>query len=110
MGDKYLIGNAFELHKDSYKNITLQEVNYFMKFTLLLTQLTEVQQKLLAEIMLLTSTSKDTKLSIFVETRVPTCIEDFNDIFLKKENAIITNLHNQHIPNILNIYQYDHQP
>jgi hypothetical protein len=92
MGAKYLIGNAFELHEDSYKNITLQEVNYFMKLTLLLTQLTEVQQKLLAEILLLTSTSKDSKLNIFSETRVPTCVDDFNDIFLKKDNAIIPNL------------------
>ena len=42
--------------------------------------------------MLLTSTSKDSKLSIFVETRVPTCVQDFNDIFLKKSNSIIPNL------------------
>ena len=42
--------------------------------------------------MLFTSTSKDSKLGIFIETRVPTCAEDFNDIFLKKENSILQNL------------------
>jgi hypothetical protein len=91
-GVKYLIGNAFELEKLDYEKISLQEVTYFLKLTLLLTQLTEVQQQLLAEILLLTSTSKDIKLSIFGETRVPTSLQDFNDIFLKKENAIIPNL------------------
>lgn len=91
-GARYLIGNAFELTKEDYEHISLEEVNYFMKLTLLLTQLTEVQQKLLAEILLLTSTSKDSKLSIFGKTRVPTSIQDFNDIFLKKDNSIIKNL------------------
>jgi hypothetical protein len=80
-GAKYLIGNAFELKKDVYDDISHEEVNYFMKLTLLLTQLTQEQQKLLAEILLLTSTSKDKDLSIFKNTRVPTSVKDFEDFF-----------------------------
>ena len=92
MGAKYLVGNAFEFNNESYNDISIEEVNYFMKLTLLLTQMTQDQQKLLAEILLLTSTSKDKELSIFKNTRVPTSVKDFDDIFLIKKNAIIPNL------------------
>ena len=75
-----------------FADISNEEVNYFMKLSLLLSQLTQQQQILLAEILLLTSTSKDKDLNIFKNTRVPTSVKDFEDIFLSKSNAIIPNL------------------
>ena len=92
---KYLLGKTFELKDNDFTEISNEEVNYFMKLSLLLTQITQQQQLLLAEILLLTSTSKDKDLNIFKNTRVPTSVKDFEDIFLSKSNAIIPNLPHQ---------------
>lgn len=91
-GAKYLIGRAFHLSQDTFCNITMEEVNFYLKMSQLLTQLTQQQQKLLAEILLQASNAKDKELTIFKTTRVPTSVEDFEEIFLSKKNSIIRNL------------------
>ena len=92
LGAKYLLGKAFHHPKDKLDDITIEEVTFFLKMALLLSQLTQQQQTLLADILLIATNSKDAKLSIFKTTRVPTTTDDFNSIFLSKKNAIIPNL------------------
>ena len=66
---------------------------FFLKLSSLLTQLTNQQQQMLADIMLDVSNSKDKSLSIFGEhTRVPTSMDDFEHLILPKERAIVPNL------------------
>jgi hypothetical protein len=92
-GPKYLIGNAFHKREEDYEKIGTEEVEFFLKLSSLLTQLTKKQQQLLADIILVASNSKDKSLSIFGEhTRVPTSMEDFEQIILSKERSIVTNL------------------
>lgn len=92
MGAKYLIGSAFELSENDYDKITTKEVNFFMNMALLLTQLTQQQQKLLADILLPAINSKDINLSIFKNTRCPNSMDDFEYLFLSRKTAIIPNL------------------
>lgn len=87
-GPKYLIGNAFHKREVDYEKISEDEVIFFLKLSSLLTQLTKPQQQLLADKMLAATNSKDESLSIFGDhTKVPTSMNDFEQIILSKERS-----------------------
>lgn len=88
-GAQFLTAQAYSLDIDQ---VTQEEVHFCFTFATLLCQLTQHQQKLLAEVMLQTSNSKEPNLSIFKNIRVPTSVTDFQDFFINGKNSILRNL------------------
>jgi hypothetical protein len=86
---KYLTAKAFSL---DVEDVTLEEARFSSMMANLLCQLTQTQQKLLAEILSYASNAKDPNRSIFKRTRLPVSQEDFEDIFISGKNSIIWNL------------------
>lgn len=94
-GAKYLIGNAFELSQNDHDNISDEELLFFLKLSLLLSQLTQQQQKTLAELFLIVANCKEEDKNIFKKTRVPTTMNDFEHIFLSKKKQLYQTYHIQ---------------
>jgi hypothetical protein len=72
--------------------VTEEEAEFALQMAILLTEMTQKQQKSLASIMLAVANSKDKELSIFKNTRVPVSVHDFQQFYLSGSNAIIPNL------------------
>ena len=88
-GSRNLTAKAFSLLVDE---VTTEEARFSLTISSLLLQLTKEQQALLGECMLQAANSKDSGLSIFKKTRVPTSVEDFKQFYLAGKNALIPNL------------------
>jgi hypothetical protein len=89
-GAQYLTAKAFSLR--SAEEVTVEEAQYSLLMSRLLTQMTQKQQASLATIMFLTGNSKDKDLSIFQKTRPPASVDDFKQFYTTGKNAIIPNL------------------
>ena len=89
MGKRHLTGLAFEVEPEEVSDA---EADFALLMTKLLTNLTESDRTLLAEVMLKAVTSRDPKLSIFNKTKPPTSVKDFKQWFLMHPKSIVKNL------------------
>lgn len=89
MGAQYLTAKAFSV---DVTLVTEEEATFSLLMANLLCQLTNAQQKLLAEILKFASNAKDKKNSIFEHTRVPISQQDFDDLYIKGCDSILINL------------------
>ena len=88
LGKKCLAGLAFGVDPNC---VTAKEADFALKMTKLLINFTEKEREELAECILLIINAKETN-SMFVKTRAPSSLADFNNFYLKGEKSIAQNL------------------